>query len=146
MQSEHSQHLDAAIEQAIDAFWQVIVEQYPTAKYGDLSPLTHLAFHEAARNAVTEWINNNFPDLNTLATGADGDDPITKRYRVHVRELGYYQASVEATSAAEAVELARDCPPELTFIATEDRDVFGIDELQTDKTWKQLPDGVINDA
>jgi len=65
-----------------------------------------------------------------------------KRYRVHFRELGYYQAVVEATNPQQAVRMVQDSPPELTFIATEEREVFAIDELRKNRTWKELPDAI----
>jgi hypothetical protein len=142
MCSYHPQHLETAVEKAMDAFWQIIVEHYPTAESGDLSPLTHLAFDEAARTAVAEWVNGNVPKREALGAC----EPTAKRYRVHFRELGYYQAVLNAASPEQAVRIVHESPPDLTFIASEDRDVFGIDQLRPDRTWQMLPDSVIDDA
>jgi hypothetical protein len=46
---------------ALDAFWQVIVEQYPQAKTGDLSPLTTIRLQVAAETAIEEWVWANVP-------------------------------------------------------------------------------------
>ena len=46
-------------EAALDAFWQVIVQHFPTAKYGDLSVERTLGLHDAAVTAIREWISNN---------------------------------------------------------------------------------------
>jgi hypothetical protein len=47
------------VEQALDAFWQEVVEAYPLARTGDLSPLTTTRLQDAAEQAIQEWINNN---------------------------------------------------------------------------------------
>ena len=48
-------------EEALDAFWAVIVKRYPQAKTGDLSPLTTVALSMAAEDAVEEWVTCNVP-------------------------------------------------------------------------------------
>jgi hypothetical protein len=48
-------------EEAMEAFWDVIVKRYPQAKTGDLSPLTTVVFCTAAEDAVEEWIFANVP-------------------------------------------------------------------------------------
>jgi hypothetical protein len=45
--------------EALDAFWQVIVKHFPQAITGDLSPLATFQLHQAAEAAVVEWIANN---------------------------------------------------------------------------------------
>ena len=52
---------DQLIKKAEDAFWQVIVDHYPQAKHGDLSPERTVAFSNAAEESVNEWIQNNVP-------------------------------------------------------------------------------------
>lgn len=46
-------------DKALDAFWQVIVDQFPNATSGDLSPGATLALGMAAEEAIREWIANN---------------------------------------------------------------------------------------
>ena len=62
-QADHdaSQRLHAATQEALDAFWQVVVHHYPEAETGDLSPLTCFRFDEAAEAAVDEWVWANVP-------------------------------------------------------------------------------------
>jgi hypothetical protein len=45
--------------EALDAFWQLIVSRYPTAETGDLSPEATIRLQLAAEAAVKEWIMNN---------------------------------------------------------------------------------------
>lgn len=49
----------ALAQKAQDAFWAVIVRQFPQARYGDLSPERTIAFNQAAETAIKEWIRNN---------------------------------------------------------------------------------------
>ena len=53
--------LEDSIREAEDAFWEVIVKRFPTAKSGDLSPETTIAFTFAGEAAVREWIWANVP-------------------------------------------------------------------------------------
>ena len=71
--------------------------------------------------------------------------PKTHRYRVHFRELGYYQSVVEAANPQQAIKLVQESPPDLTFIATEEREVIGIDQRRKNKTWQQLSDEIVAD-
>ena len=48
-------------DEALDAFWEVIVKRYPQAKTGDLSPGATIALQMAAEDAVGEWVNSNVP-------------------------------------------------------------------------------------
>ena len=58
--AEHlANRVDAAIEKAEDAFWQVIGEHFPEAKSGDFSPEQTAAWNEALRDAVEGWVANN---------------------------------------------------------------------------------------
>jgi hypothetical protein len=45
----------------MDAFWEVVVQRFPQAETGDLSPLTTHRFHEAAEAAIEEWVWANVP-------------------------------------------------------------------------------------
>jgi hypothetical protein len=54
-------------DDALEAFWQIVVERYPQAETGDLSPMATIRLHTAAENAIAEWIDNNV--LSTTTTG-----------------------------------------------------------------------------
>jgi hypothetical protein len=45
--------------EALDAFWQVIVKHFPQTTTGDLSPLATFQLHQAAESAVRDWIATN---------------------------------------------------------------------------------------
>lgn len=51
------------VEEALDAFWDVVIDHFPLAKSGDLSPETTLALDAAANNAVEEWVKTNAPTV-----------------------------------------------------------------------------------
>jgi hypothetical protein len=51
--------IDKLVEAAMDAFWESVANEYPEATTGDMSPLAEIAFENAARSAVVEWIANN---------------------------------------------------------------------------------------
>ncbi len=44
---------------ALDAFWEVIVRHFPEATTGDLSPLTTFHLEQASEAAIEEWIRYN---------------------------------------------------------------------------------------
>ena len=46
-------------DQALDAFWQVIVKRFPDATTGDLTPWTTIKLQIAAEHAVEEWVDGN---------------------------------------------------------------------------------------
>jgi hypothetical protein len=48
-------------DEALDAFWKTVVERFPQAEHGDLSPQRTLALQAAAEAAVADWIENNLP-------------------------------------------------------------------------------------
>jgi hypothetical protein len=52
-------------DEALQAFWQVIVQRYPQATTGDLSPWATIKLQIAAENAIGEWIDNNVPATTT---------------------------------------------------------------------------------
>ena len=54
-------NLRSLTDEALDAFWEVIVKRYPQAKTGDLSPGATIALQMAAEDAVGEWVNSNVP-------------------------------------------------------------------------------------
>jgi hypothetical protein len=60
-QIAHDELLRSVTEKATDAFWNVVVEHFPEAETGDLSPLTTFRFDQAAENAVAEWVWANVP-------------------------------------------------------------------------------------
>ena len=45
--------------EALDAFWKVIVKHFPQATTGDLSPWATFHLDQAAEAAIKEWIANN---------------------------------------------------------------------------------------
>jgi hypothetical protein len=51
--------LEALVEKATDAFWDVVVRHYPDAESGDLSPERTIAFHALSGEVIREWIRNN---------------------------------------------------------------------------------------
>jgi hypothetical protein len=56
--------IDSLADEALVAFWQVIVKRLPNATTGDLSPDRAIRLKVAAADAIEEWIANNFaPDL-----------------------------------------------------------------------------------
>ena len=48
-------------EEALDAFWERIIQRFPEAKTGDLSPLSTFRLTQAAESAVKEWVSANVP-------------------------------------------------------------------------------------
>jgi hypothetical protein len=48
-------------DEALYAFWEVIVKRFPQAETGDLSPGATIDLQMAAEEAIEEWINNNVP-------------------------------------------------------------------------------------
>jgi hypothetical protein len=67
--------LRSLTEKALDAFWQTIVEQFPEATTGDLSPWATITLSLAAEKAVAEWIANN-------VTTQDCDIAVGYRFRL----------------------------------------------------------------
>jgi len=57
--------LRSVTDEALDAFWQVIVQRFPQAESGDLSPWATITLSTAAENAIGEWIDNNVPATTT---------------------------------------------------------------------------------
>jgi predicted RNase H-like HicB family nuclease len=53
--------INAAIHKADDAFWGVIVAEFPEAVSGDLSIESVDAINSAMRMAVEEWVEYNVP-------------------------------------------------------------------------------------
>jgi hypothetical protein len=51
-------------DQALEAFWEVIVEHYPQAESGDLCPWLTIKLQIAAENAIEAWIDSNIPATN----------------------------------------------------------------------------------
>ncbi len=53
------------VEEALDAFWHVVVQRFPQAQTGDLSPLTAIRLIQAAESAIEEWVWANVPTTTT---------------------------------------------------------------------------------
>jgi hypothetical protein len=60
-------NIESLIGKALCAFWQEIVERFPQAESGDLSPSTTLTLSMAARDAIEEWISYNV--VGDIVTG-----------------------------------------------------------------------------
>jgi hypothetical protein len=54
-------HLRPLADEALEAFWHVIVQRFPEATTGDLSPGATFALQNAAEDAIGEWIWANVP-------------------------------------------------------------------------------------
>lgn len=67
--------IQTIVDEALEAFWGVIVERVPEAESGDLSPLATITLQIAAEDAVSEWIANN-------ATTQDCDIEVGYRFRI----------------------------------------------------------------
>jgi hypothetical protein len=59
--NETSPAIEELVQEADDAFWEVIVRHFPQARSGDLSPLATVQLTRAQEAAVAEWISNNVP-------------------------------------------------------------------------------------
>lgn len=57
--AKSSADLPVLVREAIDAFWEKIVEHFPEARGGDLSPERTIRLQLMAEEAVKEWIANN---------------------------------------------------------------------------------------
>ena len=57
--TEMSIHIDKAIADAQNAFWQVIAERFPNITTGDFPPLPALSFDVACTQAVLTWVKCN---------------------------------------------------------------------------------------
>jgi hypothetical protein len=57
----YATHFEDLTEEALNAFWGVIVKRFPQSVSGDLSPAATISLHMAAQAAVKEWIMNNVP-------------------------------------------------------------------------------------
>ncbi len=51
--------VERMVNKAADAFWAVIVQNFPRSVSGDVSPLATVALNRAQMDAVNEWIRNN---------------------------------------------------------------------------------------
>lgn len=61
------------IDEALTAFWEVVVRNYPQAKTGDLSPWATVKLMLAAENAIEEWTCNNVPSSDGEPQSSGGD-------------------------------------------------------------------------
>lgn len=57
--------LESVTDEALEAFWRVLVQRFPQAETGDLSPWATIKLSTAAENAIREWIDNNVPATTT---------------------------------------------------------------------------------
>ena len=56
--------LKSLVQEADEAFWQIVVKHYPEATSGDLSPCTSIRLNDAQEDAIAEWIWANVPGAN----------------------------------------------------------------------------------
>src|SRR5438128_2726914 len=91
--------IDSLTEQALDAFWQVAVQQFPEAQSGDLSPWATIKLELMAKTAIREWIANN---VNTQ------EDDIATGYRFRliwqVDRFPDFQAASGLTGVVTAID------------------------------------------
>jgi len=59
-----------AMQDADDAFWEVIAKAFPEAKTGDFDPSDQERWEQAMWNAMTTWVSWNVPEVR------DSDDPV----------------------------------------------------------------------
>jgi hypothetical protein len=57
----HVSHFHDLTNEALNAFWGVVLRRYPQSVTGDLSPRAATALRLAAEAAVREWVANNVP-------------------------------------------------------------------------------------
>jgi hypothetical protein len=86
-------------DEALDAFWHVIVTHFPKATTGDLSPLATFHLHQAAEAAVKEWIANN-------VTTRESDIAVGYRFRLfrQVDRFPDFLAPADLTGVVTAVD------------------------------------------
>lgn len=63
------------VDEALEAFWDVVVKRFPEAETGDLSPGATIDLQITAEDAVGEWIANN-------VTTQDCDIAVGYRFRL----------------------------------------------------------------
>jgi hypothetical protein len=54
--------VECTLAEAQVAFWKVVIEKFPEASNGDLSPDTAVRLSIAAHEAIAEWIKTNVPE------------------------------------------------------------------------------------
>jgi hypothetical protein len=112
--------IESLLREADDAFWEVVARRFPSAKTGDLSPLTTLAFHQAAEAAIREWVRNNIrpqeagavpaetpPASPQPETGATASAPAKRSFCVWADCVRRVYQHVEADGPVQAHEIAR---------------------------------------
>ena len=52
-------------DDALNAFWEAVLQHYPQAETGDLSPWATVQLTLAAEIAIEEWVFNNVPTSET---------------------------------------------------------------------------------
>lgn len=87
------------VDEALEAFWNVVVTRLPEAETGDLSPGAAIALQLAAEEAVYEWIVNN-------VTTQDCD--IAVGYRFRLFRLSISDADRPGQTGATGVVIAVD--------------------------------------
>lgn len=107
-------------DKALDAFWSVVADEFPTADTGDCSPETTVALDEAATSAIDEWIAANCPEGRTPGPwhvtvsqnlGVYGSEEHFAIIADHQTSHGQILADVETLPGAKAnATLIAACP------------------------------------
>lgn len=120
--------IDELTEKALDAFWEVVVEQFPEAESGDLSPWATIQLETTAKAVIREWIANN---VNTQ------EDDIATGYRFRlicqVDRFPDFQAPCGLTGVVTAVS-------DTGVWARMDQPVGGAEQWNNQIHWKTLED------
>jgi hypothetical protein len=77
--------------EALEAFWQVIVKHFPKASTGDLSSALRIRLQVAAEHAIKEWLDNNVSSENRIPVECDSAISALYAYldNNHVKLVGY---------------------------------------------------------
>ena len=70
---EMEKRIEKAVDDAEDAFWEVIATNFPEAKTGDLDPFAHVNFVLQGEDVVKTWLAMN-TDLLPNYWGDEGEE------------------------------------------------------------------------
>jgi hypothetical protein len=57
----NKRQLRSVADEALHAFWEIVVGYFPTAETGDLCPWLDIQLQIAAENAIEDWVGSNVP-------------------------------------------------------------------------------------
>ena len=117
-------NMNQLADEALDAFWQVIVKHFPKATTGDLSPLTTVRLNQAAKAAIKEWIVYN-------ATTQESDIAVGYRFKLlsQVDRFPDFLTSTDLTGIVTAVD-------DKGVWARMDQHIPGADQWDNHVHWK----------